>query len=56
MKTLNSQTCSFCHMEIETVEHLFFNCVNVKDIWIYVFKELQKRQIHTLYQICVAAF
>ena len=39
---VNSQTCSFCHMEIETVEYLFFNCVNVKDIWIYVFNELQK--------------
>ena len=43
MNRVNSQTCSFCHMEIETVEHLFFNCVNVKDIWIYVFKELQKK-------------
>ena len=42
MNRVNSQTCSFCHMEIETVEHLFFNCVNVKDIWIYVFDELQK--------------
>ena len=42
MNRVNSQTCSFCHMEIETVEHLFCNCVNVKDIWIYVLKELQK--------------
>ena len=33
---------NFCHTEIETVEHLFFNCVNVKDIWIDVFDELQK--------------
>ena len=29
-------------MEIETVEHLFLYCVNVKDNWIYVFDELQK--------------
>ena len=43
MNRVNSQSCSFCHMEIETVEHLFFNCVNVKDIWIYAFKELQKK-------------
>ena len=42
MNRVNSQTCSFCHMEIETVEHLFFSCVNVKDIWIYAFNELQK--------------
>ena len=42
MNRVNSQTCSFCHMEIETVEHLFFNCVNERDTWIYVFDELQK--------------
>ena len=33
---VNSQTCSFCHVDIETVDHLFFNCVNVKGIWIYL--------------------
>ena len=32
MNKVNSQASSYCHMEIETVEHLFFNCVNVKDI------------------------
>ena len=42
MKKVNSQTCSFCHVETETIEHLFFNCIHVKDIWIYVFHELQK--------------
>ena len=42
MNRVNSQTCSLCHMEIETVEHLFFNCVNVKDSWFYVFDELQQ--------------
>ena len=42
MKKVNSQTCSFCHVETETIEHLFFNCIYVKDIWIYVFHELQK--------------
>ena len=42
MKKVNSQTCSFCHVETETIEHLFFNCIHAKDIWIYVFHELQK--------------
>ena len=42
MKKVNSQSCSFCHVETETIEHLFFNCIHVKDIWIYVFHELQK--------------
>ena len=42
MKKVNSQTCSFCHVETETIEHLFFNCIHVKNIWIHVFHELQK--------------
>ena len=41
MNKLNSQTCSFCHVETETIEHLFFNCIHVRDIWIYVCHELQ---------------
>ena len=47
--------CKFkCHIQTQAAipgileqnvryfEHLFFNCVNVKDIWIYVYDELQK--------------
>ena len=43
MKKVNSQTCSFCHVETETVEHLFFNCIHMKDIWIYVSHYGQRR-------------
>ena len=25
MKKVNSQSCSFCRVETETIEHLFFN-------------------------------
>ena len=39
MGKVNSQVCLFCNMEPETIEHLFFNCIHVKNIWLYVFQE-----------------
>ena len=39
MEKVNSQVCSFCNMDPETIEHLFFNCIYVKNIWLYVFQE-----------------
>ena len=42
MKKVNSQNCHFCIVEPETIEHLFFNCVIVKNIWFYVFREWHK--------------
>ncbi len=40
MKKVNSQNCIFCNTEPETIEHLFFNCCYVKNIWWQVFDEL----------------
>ena len=42
MKKVSSQTCRFCNLEPETIEHLYFQCIHVKDIWWYVFEELCK--------------
>ena len=39
MGKVNSQVCSFRNMAPETIEHLFFNCFYVKNIWLYVFQE-----------------
>ena len=39
MKKVLSQTCSFCMLEPETIEHLFFDCILVKNIWFKVFNE-----------------
>ena len=39
MGKVNSKVCSFCNIEPETIEHLFFNCIYVKNIWLYVFQE-----------------
>ena len=41
MKKITYQTCTFCMMEPETIEHLFFNCIHVKNIWLCVFNEWQ---------------
>ena len=42
MKKVSSHTCTFCNLEPETIEHLFFQCIHVKDIWWYVFEEWAK--------------
>ena len=37
---VNSQLCSFCNMEPETIEHLFFICIYLQNnIGLYVFQE-----------------
>ncbi len=33
MKLTNTNTCIFCNIEIETIEHLFWECINVKNFW-----------------------
>ena len=32
MKKNNSQTCVFCMLEPETIEHILFDCVHVRNI------------------------
>ena len=33
-------TCDFCNMYIETIEHLFFDCINVKNFWLHLFDDV----------------
>ena len=42
IKKIGSPTCNFCNLETETIEHLFFDCTHVKDIWLFAFAEFQK--------------
>lgn len=39
IKLKDSPLCSFCKLNIETIEHLFTECPEVKDIW-YRIEEL----------------
>ena len=39
MKKVNTQSCTFCMIEPETIEHLFYECMEVKNIWFNVFRE-----------------
>ena len=36
-KLSNSSTCSFCNMEEETIDHLFWNCMEIQHFWNSVF-------------------
>ena len=42
MGKVTSQTCTFCHLEPETIEHLFFDCIHVKNIWYFIINEWQR--------------
>ena len=33
MKLTNTNTCTFCNIEIESIEHLFWECINVRNFW-----------------------
>ncbi len=33
MKLTNSNSCTFCNIYIETIEHLFWECINVRKFW-----------------------
>ena len=42
-KINNSPLCSLCQNDIETIEHLFFNCDLIKDIWRQVESWIKER-------------
>ena len=33
MKLTNTNACTFCNIEIEPIEHLFWECINVRNFW-----------------------
>ena len=41
MKIVNSQTCTFCNLYPETIDHVFYHCTEVKDLWLYVLAKWQ---------------
>lgn len=56
IKLKDSPLCNFCKLNIETIEDLFTECFEVKDIW-YKIKELfLTKTIFLLFLIKVAHF
>ena len=56
MKKVNSPNCSFCKIATETIEHLFFECIEVKNIWLFVFhrfKDLLGTDLVPSLQVCI---
>ena len=36
MSKVDSMRCTFCHLDVENISHLFFNCTQVRHIWLYI--------------------
>jgi hypothetical protein len=36
MKMVNSPICTFCFLEQQTIEHMFFHCMVVKNLWLSI--------------------
>ena len=41
---VSSTLCNFCNMEIETIAHLFWECIHVQEFWTSVSRFLQQCQ------------
>ena len=43
MGKVTSPNCSFCHIALERIDHLFFECIHVKSLWASVFATVQQK-------------
>ena len=41
MKIINYNCCYICRTHVETLEHMFFNCTEIKNLWFKIFDELK---------------
>ena len=46
-KITSSQNCTFCMIEPETIEHLFFKCHYVRNLWLQVFQDWNSKMSQT---------
>ena len=37
MKVIENNACTFCQLEEETLQHLFFDCVKIRPLFQYIF-------------------
>ena len=52
MKKIQSDRCSLCKLQVDTIEHALWNCLNVKDFWMQVF-EIWNELNNTHYKPCL---
>lgn len=43
---VSSALCDFCNMEIETVNHLFWECIHVQSFWMQLSSLLQEKNVN----------
>jgi hypothetical protein len=48
-KLKNTPNCSFCHIQKETIEHLFWDCIKIKNIWLQLADFLQSKHIEYIF-------
>ena len=56
MKKIDSPTCTFCMIGQQTIEHLFYECFCVKNIWLHVINKwnnLTKQNITLTLKTCI---
>lgn len=39
-KLINFNTCTFCSIQVETIEHFFYDCIQIKSIWLQLAEKL----------------
>ena len=56
MNIVTSPSCTFCMLEIESIEHLFCDCFIVKNLWFFVFEKWNEKMncsLSPLKEICI---
>ena len=52
MGKIPTSTCDFCYMYVDTIEHLFFDCINVKNFWFQMMDKFNVFQNHHVTITC----
>ena len=52
MKKVDSKKCTFCNMYNESIDHLFYECFCVKDLWFKIQKVLAEIDSRAKYLTC----
>ena len=44
MKIINYNSCYICSTHIESLEHMFYECIDIKNVWFRIFQDLNLRE------------
>ncbi|KAH3746366.1 hypothetical protein DPMN_180773 [Dreissena polymorpha] len=55
-KLSNSNLCDFCSENIETIEHLFWECKHIQPIWNQLISFLEQQQLNVKLSFLIVSF